>query len=73
LTIAKLKEDKSALIRTMSFTCNDVGKSEIEVLQRAGFTHLKRGQYFVWKKLSETVDIQAHQLVLNRLFTQGNQ
>jgi GNAT superfamily N-acetyltransferase len=60
------------LIRTFNFSSNELLKTQGRQLSKAGFTYLKRGSYFVWKSLDDQERIQPSQLLINRLFTQGN-
>jgi GNAT superfamily N-acetyltransferase len=67
-----LHKQRVPLIRTFNFSSNDVLKAQGRQLSEAGFTYLKRGSYFVWKSLDDQERIQPSQLLINRLFTQGN-
>ncbi|MBT1707992.1 GNAT family N-acetyltransferase [Fulvivirgaceae bacterium PWU5] len=67
-----LHKQRVPLIRTFNFSSNDVLKAQGRQLSEAGFTYLKRGSYFVWKSLDDQERILPSQLLINRLFTQGN-
>lgn len=60
------------LIRTLCFSTNEELQLQGDQLSKAGFTYLKRGSYFVWKSLDPTIPISPNRVLLNRLFTQGN-
>jgi GNAT superfamily N-acetyltransferase len=60
------------LIRAFCFSTNSVLMAQATALKKAGFTYLKRGNYFVWKSLDESNAIKPEQLLISRLFTQGN-
>ncbi len=60
------------LLRAFCFSSNKINKSQGYHLSLAGFRYLKRGNYFVWKSLDADKVIQPNQLIINRLFTQGN-
>lgn len=70
--IQELKKNKTPLIRAFCFSSNKTQIQQGEALKQAGFTYLKRGNYFVWKSLDETNTIKPEQLLITRLFTQGN-
>ncbi|MBT1685028.1 GNAT family N-acetyltransferase [Dawidia soli] len=67
-----LRKQRVPLIRTFNFSSNDVLKAQGRQLSEAGFTYLKRGSFFVWKSLDDQDRIKPSQLLINRLFTQGN-
>jgi GNAT superfamily N-acetyltransferase len=72
-TLAVKQSEKAVpLIRALCFSTNIELVSQGDQLIKAGFTYLKRGSYFVWKPLDPSVPISPNQLILNRLFTQGN-
>lgn len=68
----RVKKNKIPLIRALCFSSNEELRSQGEQLSKAGFTYLKRGSYFVWKCLDPSTQISPSRLLLNRLFTQGN-
>lgn len=70
--IKEFKLNKTAIVRAMCFSSNSTLQGQINILSKAGFTHLKRGSFFVWKPLTSENLIQPQQLVITRLFTQGN-
>lgn len=70
--IRKFRSEKTGLVRTLSFSSNSTLTSQIDSLSAAGFTYLKRGNYFVWKSLTQERLIEPHQLFITRLFAQGN-
>ena len=59
-----------ALIRNWLFDINTLNHEEILVYKSAGYTHLKRGIGFVWKKL-DTIEIEPTDFYLSRISTQG--
>ncbi len=67
-----VRKQNSPLIRAFCFSTNDLLKSQGRALSATGFKYLKRGNYFVWKSLDDENVIQPEQLLINRLFTQGN-
>jgi hypothetical protein len=67
-----LKKQGAPFVRVLCFDHNDVVKNINAALEKAGFTTLARGNYFVWKDLFETKEIKPEELFLTRLFTQGN-
>jgi GNAT superfamily N-acetyltransferase len=73
LLVKKLKKAKSPLIRVLCFDFNDELAAQNRSLVRGGFTLLNRGNFFVWKSLTDSHPLTPHKLLLNRLFTQGNQ
>ena len=70
--IKVFRKEGTPLVRAFCFSSNDVLKQQGVSLTEAGFTYLKRGSYFVWKSLDEKNEIRTNQLLINRLFTQGN-
>lgn len=68
----KCRESKSPLLRALCFSTNDHLRLQGRALSAAGFFYLDRGSFFVWKGLDPAVDIDPRQLLINRLFTQGN-
>lgn len=62
----------AALIRVFCFSSNTILQSQGNALSQIGFTYLKRGNYFVWKSIDPTNEIKPEQVIINRLFTQGN-
>ncbi len=68
----KAYEKKVPLIRALCFSTNEELVSQGDQLKQAGFTYLKRGSYFVWKSLDPSIAVSPNLLLLNRLFTQGN-
>jgi hypothetical protein len=63
---------KSGFIRLLCFDINDELRSQEDIFRQCGFIVLKRGGHFVWKSLTDT-KLDANNLFLTRLFTQGNQ
>lgn len=70
--IKVFKKQGAPLVRAFCFSSNDILKQQGSSLTKAGFTYLARGSYFVWKSLDDKNEISANQLLINRLFTQGN-
>jgi hypothetical protein len=70
--IVKLRASNTPLIRILCFTNSEEGNRQIRILKKCGFTYLDRGNYFVWKSLAENETLQVENLILSRLFTQGN-
>lgn len=66
------QKNDAPLVRAFCFSSNEVLTEQGENLKRVGFTYLKRGNYFVWKSLDDAQTIDSRQLLINRLFTQGN-
>lgn len=73
--VLKIKHYNSPLIRVLCFNNNEKMNNQKKLLEKAGFTLLKRGNYFVWKNISEHTNLalKPEQLFITRLFTQGNQ
>ncbi len=69
---AKATKKNVSLIRALCFSTNQELVLQGDQLTKAGFTYLKRGSYFVWKSLNTSIHISPNRLLLNRLFTQGN-
>ena len=63
-----------ALIRFWGFDTNTITTSEISILKKSGFKFVKKGTAFVWKVLDNDSNkkIEPENLLLSRLFTQGN-
>jgi len=72
ILIHELKKHKVSLIRTLCFDINKELRDQSDSLTTAGFTYLERGMRFVWKPLDEANSLNPKQILLNRLFTQGN-
>jgi hypothetical protein len=70
--VTKMRSAGTPLIRALCFETNEETNAFIELLKESGFTYLQRGNYFVWKALTDDGVIRPTQLFLNRLFTQGN-
>lgn len=66
------RKQGTPLTRAFCFRSNKDLTHQGISLTDAGFTYLKRGSYFVWKSLDDKNEISANQLLINRLFTQGN-
>lgn len=66
------RQHDAALIRAFTFRSNEILIEQGNALKEAGFTYLTRGSYFVWKALDDKNAIDSRQLLINRLFTQGN-
>jgi GNAT superfamily N-acetyltransferase len=73
LLIEELKKEPTPLIRVFCFDYNTELATQNKLLAQCGFTLLNRGSFFVWKSLTDAHPINPKQLLLNRLFTQGNQ
>ena len=60
-------------VRFWGFDTNSYNKIEIKLLKKAGFVFIKKGTAFVWKDLGIYSDkIDAFNLLLSRIYTQGN-
>lgn len=60
-------------IRFWGFNTNTYNKNEIKLLKKNGFVFIKKGTSFVWKNLGIYSDkIDAFNLLLSRIYTQGN-
>jgi GNAT superfamily N-acetyltransferase len=70
--IAEMEAKDPALIRVLCFNNNLQMQEQITVLEEVGFTHLARGNYFVWKTLNEPAAVSVEKIMFSRLFTQGN-
>jgi len=68
----KCRAEGANLLRAFCFSSNEILSKQGQAISSAGFTYLKRGSFFVWKSLDPTNQIKPEQLLLNRLFTQGN-
>lgn len=68
----KARKHGTPLVRALCFSTNTELKEQGRALTKAGFTYLRRGNYFVWKSLDESNTIKPQQVLINRLFTQGN-
>ena len=66
------RKQGTPLVRAFCFSSNEELIDQGSVLREVGFTYLKRGSYFVWKSLDDKNAISANQVLINRLFTQGN-
>ena len=67
------KKESIHTFRFWGFDTNSHNKKEIELLRKAGFLFVKKGTSFVWKELvSGPVKIDPNNLLLSRLYTQGN-
>jgi hypothetical protein len=71
-TVSMLLESGTPLIRVLCFNNNEEAIRQIDILKKAGFTYLERGNYFVWKSLDPNNTISVGELFLTRLYTQGN-
>ena len=68
-----IKSKNIFMLRFWGFDGNDVTRMEISVLKKLGFVFMKKGTAFVWKDLSDrTVEIKPENILLSRIFTQGN-
>jgi hypothetical protein len=67
-----LSAHETPVIRVMCFTNNNEGIEMIRLLEAACFVYLDKGHHFVWKVLDDTAPIEVNQIMLSRLFTQGN-
>jgi hypothetical protein len=67
-----IMREKSAFIRLLCFDINNELRSQEDIFRQCGIIVLKRGGHFVWKSLTDT-KLDANNLFLTRLFTQGNQ
>ena len=64
---------ETSLYRFWGFRNNLVTEAEIELLNDSGFLFIpNKGTGFVWKALDSNGPIKAANLLLSRLFTQGN-
>lgn len=70
--ISQARKHGTPLLRALCFSTNTELKEQGSALTKAGFTYLRRGNYFVWKSLDESNTIKPEQVLINRLFTQGN-
>ena len=63
-----------SLFRFWGFQTNEINSQEIFILNKAGFTFVKKGTAFVWKDLNENDEklIKPENILISRLFTQGN-
>jgi len=68
----KCRAEGANLLRAFCFSTNEILSEQGQAISSAGFTYLKRGSFFVWKSLDPANQIKPEQLLLNRLFTQGN-
>jgi GNAT superfamily N-acetyltransferase len=59
-----------SVVRFLAFENNAAMKEQITLLEKLGFVHLRRGNYFVWKSLGENT-ISVASVFFSRLFTQG--
>jgi hypothetical protein len=69
-----LKERKKAnlrLIRAWDFSHNAINKAEVAVRKKAGFTQIKHGAVFVWKKLGGKSLLDPHHFILSRIASEG--
>lgn len=70
--LSNARKHGTPLVRALCFSTNAELKEQGRALTKAGFTYLRRGNYFVWKSLDESNTIKPEQVLINRLFTQGN-
>lgn len=70
--VKQIRKYRLPMIRVLCFDTNDELRYQSHSLKSTGFTYLKRGMFFVWKPLDETSSIRPEQVLLNRLYTQGN-
>jgi GNAT superfamily N-acetyltransferase len=68
----KLEKTGTPAVRVLCFNNNVEMMNQIRLLKKAGFLHLERGNYFVWKPLDESRLISPGDIFFSRLFTQGN-
>jgi hypothetical protein len=59
------------LIRTWDFSHNAINKSEVAVRRRVGFTQIKHGAVFVWKKLGGMPSLDPDHFILSRIAPKG--
>lgn len=68
----EVKKFNPALIRVLCFDFNEDLQFQFNGLASSGFFPLQKGNFFVWKSLTDEQLVDCNQLLLNRLFTQGN-
>lgn len=75
MVMQKIKSEKGLTIcRFWGFDTNKISKDEISILKSVGFTFIKKGTAFVWKDISSNKNliIEPNNIILSRLYTQGN-
>lgn len=71
-TLNVLAKSGTPAVRALCFSNNNEMTDHIRLLKKSGFTHLKRGNYFVWKSLDNENSLSVDKIFFSRLFTQGN-
>lgn len=71
--LSGMKRSNTPLVRVLCFSHNAEMQKQQILLKQCGFFILKRGNFFVWKNLGDQNPVEARQLFITRLFTQGNQ
>lgn len=66
------KKYSYSLIRFWGFPTNQINKEEISLLKKCGFVFVNKGTYFVWKTLVNENNIEPFNILISRLYTQGN-
>lgn len=72
LIVKAMQKSNPSLIRALTFDYNEELQFQFNGLSQNGFFPLQKGSFFVWKSLDDSEVMDAHNLFLNRLFTQGN-
>lgn len=70
--IKEIKKSEVFIIRYWGFEINEINKDEINLLKSVGFTFINRGISFVWKNQLSQDPIKPENLILSRMFSQGN-
>jgi GNAT superfamily N-acetyltransferase len=72
--LGQLRSKNVFLVRFWGFLQNDINAQEVDLLKKCGFIFVRKGTAFVWKNLEEVKgsQVKPSNLLLSRLFTQGN-
>jgi hypothetical protein len=70
--LSYLKERKVFLIRFWGMECNHINTEEIGLLKDCGFMFSSKGTAFVYRKIDPDLCVNPYNVLISRLFTQGN-
>ena len=70
--LSYLKKRKVFLIRFWGMECNHINTEEIGLLKKCGFVFSGKGTAFVYRKIAPDLCVNPSNILISRLFTQGN-
>jgi len=69
--LKSLKNDKIILVRFTGYKNNSINRREICLMKNLGFVLTGNGEWFTFKKLSDTIVITPEEIFFSRLYKQG--